>query len=154
MLAAMSPPLIPYSATVTRSTSSTVVAPASTFRSPAWRSVFMPWACAIARMSVTGAFLRMRLHLLADRHHLVDGHPALHPREAARRAAPPLVELRPAHAGEHVAVRQQRVLVHLVRLLAVLAHLAPQTLRHHQQQRRGDQERRDAHVDEPRDRRR
>src|SRR5213593_4463183 len=63
--------------------------------------------------------------LLADRHHLVNRDAPLHPGEAAGRAPPALVELRPAHPGQHVAVGQQRVLVHLVRLLAVLETFRP-----------------------------
>jgi len=77
-----------------------------------------------------------------------------HPREVERRAAPALVERRAPDTDGDVAEGHQVFLVGLVRLLAGRANLADEALGNHQHQRGGDQERRDAHVDEPRDGRR
>ena len=50
-----------YTASVTRSTSSTVVVPSSTFNRPACRRVFMPWLWAISRISAVVPPLRITL---------------------------------------------------------------------------------------------
>ena len=91
---------------------------------------------------------------LGDRHHLVDGDAALHARAVARRAAGAAVERHRAAALRHVAVTHEIFLLALHRLLAVLADPPAEPLREHQQQGRGQQERLDAHVDQPGNRRR
>src|SRR5438128_4785117 len=90
--------------------------------------------------------------LLADRHDLVDRDPALHSREVTRRAALALVELHLPLPGRDVAILDEALLVAVVRLPAGLAHLSSESLGQDEQQRRRHQERRNPHVEEPRDR--
>src|SRR3989441_1024636 len=77
--------------------------------------------------------------------------PPRHAREAARRAALALVERDLAVPGRGVAVGDERLLVDLVGFPARAAHLASETLGQDQQERGRDEERRDSHVQEPRD---
>src|SRR2546428_462059 len=85
------------------------------------------------------------------REDLVERDPPLHPGEVARVAAPTLVERTPPDAEGRVAVRDQELLVGFVGLAALLADLARQPLRDDEAERRREEERRNAHIRQPRD---
>src|SRR5713101_4160205 len=87
-------------------------------------------------------------NLLGGRHDLVDGYAPLHAREAARGATLAFVEVDLAQPLGHVSVGHERLLVGLVRLLALLAHAAPEALGEDQHQGGGHEEGRDAHVEQ------
>ena len=132
--------------------------------SPRWRSVPEP-PCAQpssrrrdhALLAGRAGDLRARrvrdrepLDLLGHRHDLVDGHPPLVARARARRAAGGPVEggdLLPRAPREPGG--DQLDLGRLVRLLALVAQPAREALGHHAVERRADEERLDAHLDEP-----
>jgi len=103
-----------------------VVVPSSTFRSPDWRSVFIPWD--LAELGGRRVPEDRVPELLGDRHDLVDRDAALHAGKVARRAALALGEGDLALPRRNVAVGHEALLVALVRFLARVADLAAEAL--------------------------
>src|SRR5262249_19074062 len=91
---------------------------------------------------------------LGDGHHFIDGDATLHSREVARRAALPAVERHVRQSLGGVPIGNQILFAARHRLPAVFADPAAQSLGEDEQERGRQQEWLDAHVEQPRDRRR
>ena len=137
---------------VTRSTSSIVVTPASTFNQASSRSVRMPSARAALRISqlLARSWASWRTASVVTHSSKMPCRPTKAKLPAAAAALRPIQRLAAVFELVPGKILGQVVALRLERLAALRAQRAHQPLGHHGFDRAGDQERLDAHIDQPR----